>query len=335
MFTTLKFQKFRWDIAALSAILLTGIIAMLCIGDDSSPPQQTTVAPKQTASQKAEQHLSNAHLKSKAALDRRIMAVRAVFTRGRKRAGAFAEDALSWGGKWALVKGMLGIGEDDAHSRYLAESFGNRVFSNDALQTALEGAVKGYVSDLDAIENQMLVQLRADLADSELGRGGKLPVLSSDAAFREEYQRLAGSVTETLKRDAGMEVGRQVAGFVVMDAATPVVISIVEFVGAELGVEAGILGTGAASGVATLGVGLIVGIIADKLIAWVLKEAGYDPEAEIAAKVRESLDNVESLMIDGKAQKGGLRRELQRIGNARSKCQDEVIRKLLKEGGAL
>ena len=283
--------------------------------------------------EKASKHLAVAHQKAAAALEARLKTVRDVFKRGRMGAKPFAEDALSWSGKWALVKGALGIGEDKAHEQYLKESFGKYVFASDDINTALEGAIKGYISDLDTIENQLLVQLRADLADSELGRGGKLPSLSSDEAFRSEYQRMAGGVTGTLQRDAGMEVGRQVAGFVVMDAATPVVINIVEFVAAELGIEAGILGTGAASGVATLGIGLIVGIIADQMIAWVLKEAGYDPVEEISAKVRASLDNVESLMIEGKASEGGLRRELQRIGSARSKCQDAAIDKLLNEGG--
>ena len=322
-------SHWRLGVIALGAIAILGCIALLWAdwgGDKSS----LLLA---ASREKAGKHLANAHLKANIALDARLQVVRAVFNRGRKGADMFAEDALSWGGKWALVKETLGIGEDQAHAQYLAESFGKHIFTNDDLNNALEGVIKGYISDLDSIENQLLVQLRADLADSELGRGGKLPVLSSDEAFREEYRRMAGSIMETLKRDAGMEVGRQVAGFVVMDAATPVVIHIVEFVAAELGIEAGILGTGAASGVATLGVGLLVGIIADKLIAWVLKEAGYDPAEEIAAKVRASLDNVESLMIDGTADKGGLRRELKRIGNARSQCQDLSIDKLLSEGG--
>ena len=157
--------------------------------------------------------------------------------------------------------------------------------------------------------------------------------MASDTAFQEEYLRLAGGITQTLERDAGMEVGRQVAGFVVMDVATPIVIRIVEFVAAELGVEAGILGAGAASGTVTFGVGLIVGIVADQVIAWVLKEAGYDPAAEIAGKVRETLDRVESLLIDGTPEKEGLCKELERIGAARSKRQDMVIDKLLSEGG--
>ncbi len=131
-----------------------------------------------------------------------------------------------------------------------------------------------------------------------------------------------------------MEVGRQVGAMVAMDVATPIVIRIVEVVAVELGMEAGILSAGAASGVATLGVGLIVGIVADQVIAWVLKEAGYDPAAEIAGKVCGSLGQVERLLIDGTTDKGGLSRELGNIGRARARIQDTVVNKLLVEGGA-
>jgi hypothetical protein len=109
----------------------------------------------------------------------------------------------------------------------------------------------------------------------------------------------------------------------------------VEAVAAELGLEAGIFGTGAASGVATLGIGLIVGIVADQIIGFVLKTAGYDPEREITVKVWTSLNRVEFLLLEGTAARPGLRQELERIGQSRSKTQIAVIDKLLKEGGAL
>jgi len=325
MFPFVVSLKHRWILGTafpVAIILLVASLGLLKRNDS-----------RDALRAKAKEILADSRSQANAALANRLRDVRAVFERARGGADALAEDALSWSGKLALIKGKLGIGEDDAHAAFLAETFSKRIFTSDDLKTALEAAVKGYLSDLDAIENQMLVRLRADLADSELGRGGKIPSLASDTAFQEEYLRLAGGITQTLERDAGMEVGRQVAGFVVMDVSTPIVIRIVEFVAAELGVEAGILGAGAASGTVTFGVGLIVGIVADQIISWVLKEAGYDPAAEIAGKIRGTLDRVEALLIDGTPEKDGLCRELERIGEARSKCQDTVIDKLLSEGG--
>jgi hypothetical protein len=242
---------------------------------------------------------------------------------------AFAEDGLSWSGKWALIKGKLGIGEGDAH----AESFAKHIFTGDDLNAALENTIKGYLTDLDAIENQMLVRTRADLADSELGRGGQLPALANDQAFRGEYLRLAGGVMRTMNIDAGVQVGQQLAGLVVIDLVTPIVLRIVQLVAAELGIEAGILGSGAASGMATFGIGLTVGLVADQVIGFVLKQFGYDPEEAIVGKVRTSLERIQSLLIEGAEDKGGLRREFEAIGQARSKVQSAVFTKLLKEGG--
>lgn len=319
----------RWKRVTLSlaAVILVSLVGVTC------SQWGTSASAKRACQEKAETLLSDAHSQSDHALDLRIKSVRAVFARGRAGADAFAAEALSWRGKWALIEDTLGIGEENAHAAFLAELFARHIFSNADLKNVLDRAVAGYVSDTDAIENSLLVQLRADLADSELGRGGKMPALASDAAFQEEYRQLATGLIRTMQIDGGMEIGRQVANFVAVDVATPVVVRIVEFVAAELGMEAGILSAGAASSFTTLGIGFIVGYIADEVIVWVLKQAGYDPAAEIAGKIRASLDRVESLLIDGTATGGGLRRELLRIGSARARCQDAVIHKLLEEGG--
>jgi hypothetical protein len=315
-----------WDPVILGPVALLVCIALLCSGGG-------TTKGKANAEAKAAKHVAEARSQMNAALDRHLRGVRAVFERGRKGAPAFASEALSLSGKWALIKSAVRF-EAVAHATFLAEAFAKHVFTGDELEAAVKASVQGYVSELDAIENQMLVRLRIDLSDGELGRSGKLPALDSDSAFRGEYRRLAESLTRTLHADAGVEAGRFVAGWVAMDAATPVVISVVELVAAELGVEGGILGAGAASGVATLGIGLIVGYVADQIIAWLLKEvAGYDPEEKIAGKVRDSLGRVESLLIDGAGGRGGLRRELERIGKTRSDTQSRVINQLLKEGG--
>ena len=60
--------------------------------------------------------------KSKDALEKKLSEVNRVFQEGRAGARAFAEESLSWGGKWALVKSTIGIGEGDAHKQFLAEA---------------------------------------------------------------------------------------------------------------------------------------------------------------------------------------------------------------------
>ena len=145
----------------------------------------------------------------------------------------------------------------------------------------------------------MLVKLRADLADSDLGRGKKTAVFNSDAAFLAECHRLEAELLPTLSRELGVTISREVASFVAMDVATQIVIRVAEALAVELGVSAGILGTGAASSVATLGVGLVVGIVIDAMLGDLMRAFGHDPEGEISAQVVSQLRRLESLLIDG------------------------------------
>jgi len=155
----------------------------------------------------------------------------------------------------------------------------------------------------------------------------------NDEAFRAEYRRLEADLKGLLTRDAQVTAGREVAALVAMDVATTIVLRIVQVVAAERGVEAGILGAGAASSVATLGVGPIVGLIVDQAFTWVMKKAGYDPAQEIAGKVRASLSRIENLLLDGAEGHSGLSRELQTLHAARSQLRHAVINKLLQKGG--
>jgi hypothetical protein len=224
------------------------------------------------------------------------------------------------------------------------------------------------LSDLEGMENDMLVKLRADLADSDLGRGTKLAHLDSDAAFLAEYHRLEADVLPTLSRELGVTAGREVVSFVAMDVATQVVLRVAEAVAVELGVSAGILGTGAASTVATLGVGLVVGIVIDALLGELLRAFGHDPEQEVSRQVVGQVERLADLLIDGdpaargahdrllqtasddwyapvreaarqaagrieKSGRLGLRWELAEQHRLRARLRTQALRKLVSEGG--
>lgn len=270
-------------------------------------------------------HLSQAEAQSAKALDKRIDSVRHVFRQGRAGANRFASDALSWSGKWALVRSKLGDG--DAHSSYLAASFAANVFTEKDVQWAVESAISGYILDLDAAEAELLVKLRADLADRD---PEARPYLRTDEAFQREYRRLALETTQTLETDLKVTVGREVGLMIGSDLATKIAMRIAAFVAAELGVEAGLLGAGAASGTATLGVGLVVAVVLDYALDALFKLGGYDPEKQIADKVKASIEQVEAALVDGKQ---GLRYELSNIHEERAKLRRAVVAKLVGEGG--
>lgn len=283
------------------------------------------------------QRLTEADTKSKQAIDARLKPLADLFARGRKGARPFAEESMSWNGKWQFVKGIVRGGA--SHRAYLSTAFGEHVFTPEELQAAMEASVRAYLDDLEASEGEMLVALRADLADPDRPAELLPPHLRGDEAFRREYQALAARVVNDLRLDVGVTVGREIGLVVASDVAAQVALQAAKTAAAEMGVGAGVLGTGAVAGVATLGVGIVVGIILDYLIDEVFRMAGYDPAEKIAAKVRESLDAMEAALVRdpglfSRAAKGSLRQRLEELHAERSKLRRESVGRLLNEGGA-
>ena len=278
--------------------------------------------------------LDDADTQSRAAVAVRLKPLDDLLARGRRGAKAFAEEAVSWNGKWQFVKGLVDGG---SHDRYLADAFGRHVFTPRELQQAMEGCVAAYLSDLDAVEGEMLVRLRADLADP--ARPATAPTgVGADEAYRREFRALAAALAVELRVDIGVTVGREVGVFVASDMAARAAVQAARAAAVELGVSGGILGTGAASAVATIGVGVIVAIIIDYLIDSAFGLMGYDPVAEVAAKVAESLDRLrEALLRDpswySSETAGALRQRLDDLHESRSKVRREAVKRLLNRGG--
>jgi hypothetical protein len=301
------------------------ILAALWIGWQFFSPEAQAVR----------RHLGEADVKSKAALSERLGAIDKLFSKGRSGSKAFSEEALSWGGKFALVKGCFG--GSDCHATFLKEAFARHIFSEDELKQALAASVKGYLFDLEGVENEMLVKLRADLADLDQADESTATHLRSDEEFRKEYQRLSVEIASTMKLDTGVMIGREVGILVASEIATQVAMRAARTAAAEMGVEGGILATGAASTVATLGVGMVICVILDYVVDAVFKAAGYDPAAKIAAQVDASLCTMQRALVGdislaGGGKKGSLREQLERLHQVRSKLRQETVARLVNGG---
>jgi len=218
------------------------------------------------------------------------------FAERRKGARAFAAAVLSLGGKWEFVRGKF---ETGSHERYIEECFERRLFRPDELKAVMESAVARFVSEAQGRENRLLVDIRADLADGELAGQDYLPALHSEEEFRLRFQAMLEEILPVVGRDVGATVGREVVSFVGSEIAAQIVAEIGTSLAVRLGLSGGILGTGAYSGTVTLGLGLVAGILVDMALDWIMREAGYDPEGEIAAQVEASLARLESLILDG------------------------------------
>jgi hypothetical protein len=218
------------------------------------------------------------------------------FAERRKGARAFAADVLSLGGKWEFVKGKFDPG---SHERYLEECFQRHLFRPDELKAVIESAVARFVSEVQGRENRLLVDIRADLADGEMASPEYLPALDSEYEFRRQFEAMLEEILPIVGQDVGATVTREMVSFVGSEIAAQIVAEIGTSLAVRLGLSGGILGTGAYSGTVTFGIGLVAGILVDMALDWIIRQAGYDPEGEIAVRVEATLARLESLVLDG------------------------------------
>ena len=111
MFSYFVSLKYRWAVggALPLAIVLLGACLALFKHDDSASRDALRElglfkgddsASREALRKKAKGILADSRSQANIALANRLRDVRAVFERGRGGADAFAEDALSWSGKW-------------------------------------------------------------------------------------------------------------------------------------------------------------------------------------------------------------------------------------------
>lgn len=318
-------------IVVLGAV--AGLVVQLVVGSPREPsPRLPETAPVTvavvTVEQKAHNSLVQAQEQSRAALEARVRTLAEFLARGRAGARDFAQDALSWSSKWALVQQTVGLAGKDEHRQYLMRAFGRHLYTSESLQAALESAVTGFLLDLEAIESALLVQLRADLAENEPSVLVLPEPLRSDETFRKECQRLTEEAARRVRVDSAVTLGKEVGVFVTADVAGQVVLRVLRLVGAELGLKAGLLGVGAASSLTNLGASLVGAILLDYLIDAVLELAGYTPVEQIRQKVEAGLTSLEHALIDGEK---GMRAELDRLHQSRAQLRQQIVATALQE----
>jgi hypothetical protein len=310
---------------------LMGIILYAVMRNSSPYPPE-----RMAAWEKITPRLQAAHQAGERTAQQHSDLVHQFFAERSKRATAFAEEVLSLGGKWEYVKSAVGISDADAHRRYLHERFEEMVISASELEDLLHSVVTGCVQDLQGIENDLLVQIRADLGNSDLAQTPGGTMLQTEEAFRQQYGRSLEQVAVLVGQDVTVQVAREAASMVAGDIATTLAVSLMTACAERLGISAGVLGTGMASGAATLGLGIAASFLVDALLDQMLAWAGYDPTGNIAQKVCETLKRCEDLLLEGDpngaAGNVGLRRELQRLHESRYQLREKALKALILEG---
>ena len=175
----------------------------------------------------------------------------------------FAESILSLSGKWKLIHSKLPTAPENEDILYLREQFEAHVFKPEELQAELKSVIAKYVTSLQEVENQLLVQCRADISESDLEALQAIPAASSQEVFSHDFGELLHSMTSILDQDLGVETAKLIASLAGAEIAAEVAIRVIAAVAVKLGIDAGILGTGAATSAATFGVSLVAAIVVD------------------------------------------------------------------------
>lgn len=269
--------------------------------------------PKRLTAQEIVAHnLSWANQESASGMNFGLAPVHELFGQGRQGVRAFVDDALGWSSRFKLVKDYFSDG--DEHTEFLEDQFSEKIFSDEQLESAIESSVSAYLRHLDDVDSQLLVRLQADLSD--VPKDQFAASIDHDA-IRELLDSALSQAKTAAESDFGPTVGREIASLVAGEVLTAVA--------AELATSSGILSAGAASGTVTLGVGLVVGVIADYAVTWMYEKA-YDPRGELTKRVNQQLDQLEQMILVGNSEQPGLERRLQDYAMRRSQAREAAIR---------
>jgi hypothetical protein len=253
----------------------------------------------------------------------RTQEVLGFFAERRQRVPAYAERVLSLRSKWELAKSKLPGTDKEGHTRFLKEEFSQRVFSEAELAHAVSGAVEDYVRDIQAIENVLLVKVRADLTDLP-ECAAVLPDLKTAALFQERFANLTRGLSAKAGTDAKVDVGRLIGS----EIAAAIAIRVGLAVASRLGVSTAILGTGTARGPETRGVSVVAGLIVDQIAGWMLGWF-YKPEVEIGNKLTAELDGLSTLIVSGDKETRGLKVELVALAERRKLVREAALREMI------
>jgi hypothetical protein len=249
-------------------------------------------------------HLKRCQQECQDAVDRRIQELRQYFADRRQRCRPFAEEALSFTSKFKLL--FYG----DSHIR---EAFEKHLFSAESLQKEIERTITLCLQDINNAENKMLVALQADLATHAPSLAGL-----SNEELRRRYDELISRIAT----DPSMSLKDDVIREVSLTVASEILVAVLR----QLAVRAGILGTGAASGWASFGVGLIIAIVLDQLWDWY-----FDPVGQLATKLDNQLRDLETWIIQGSNEQPGLYARLSKVANDRAKWREEAVITMLRQ----
>ena len=272
---------------------------------------------REVATQRARDRLLWAEQQAERQVAVSLSGAETLFDDAQRATPALAEELLSFSSKWRMAVDCVPFTRGDRHAVYLRMRIAEHLFTSEQLRQAIEAAVRDYLSAVAGIEDQMIVSLRLDLED--------LPQLAllSPIAERDLDTPFEHLLSEAESRAARGLVG-DVGCLAVSEVASQIVCQVLRQVAVRLSVESGILGTGAASTWATLGTGLVLGIVVDWIVGKIW-DWWADPRGDLAAMLNRELSDLRQRVFDGDQSVAGLRGALLAWSRQRAAMRKTVI----------
>lgn len=220
------------------------------------------------------EHLHQADTRAAVAIRKRASEFSQFIESRKPGAKPFAQEVVSWYGRWRAVSSYLPLTNKEGHKKYVIEKFDKHIFTNEELAAAVRRAVEGSVKDLESIENELAVALRREILGRSLAPD-EAPIAAE--GFKKAVERLVSGAQLDAVKSAGNLVASEAAAEVGAYALV------------KLGVSAGILSTAAANSWWTFGAGAVIGLVVDALWEWI-----DDPAGDIEREMVTALDKLSS-----------------------------------------
>ena len=313
----------------LSAVVLVSLVfGIYCALNPATSTQTTkiqavvppTATPKPIVMRPAEEiakpHLEKASKATDEAIEIQLQKLAAFIAKSKEGSTKFSEAALSFESKSKLVMDFMSLWwSKNAHKLLLQAKFAEHILKQSDLEALIERIGKDYASELQNIESQMIKDLRADTEDFPRTH----PLVKCDS---EEVRKHYESAISSALGKTGEDVTRNITTMVGSEIAAGVAV--------RLGLSMGLLTGAAAAAPATFGITLVVGVAADMLFSWIW-DLVAKPKQKLAADIETKIDEIHTLILNGKEGHGGLRDELKKVSKERQKIRHDAVIELIKK----
>lgn len=290
---------------------------LLSPASTSTAKTSTPAEPRPDPAQLARPHLDWAAAESERAIEEALRPIRTFFRDSKKQTADYAADLLGFRSKMKLVWDTLPLTEK-VHPTFVRTRFEEKIFKPADLEKIVEQTVFGYLQQVAGIEGEMLVRLRTDMADFP----DSYPIVGLDRSVLKKSYEDALAVALEASGDDLTHTGSELL-------VSTVAGEVLTIVALRIGVSAGILGAGGATGTVTLGVGVVVGLIVDQVVSFVW-DWYADPQGNLAATLNSKLDDMSLLIVSGPDGRGGIKAQLQKLAATRANLRREAILNVLK-----